>query len=544
MVQLHDPPSFSSSRRLARLPSGNPTAEDYEGYNHEQPSGKDTTTPEQIHEPRDEESQQSSAALEFSSLMRIFAAYDDDDDDQDKLVGTILGCQYRVNRLIRHDNHAAVYSVEMFDRTDVSLEARAYSLCRISNNHLWYRRRNMRRLAHRVVYETKIDKKHILVYEIDQPPRQHETVPRGGHGATHKPRRISDPGRPDTLAAVACDTDELGGNIVSNSPKCDDHSEKARIRQQRRRARNRERNRGAAPIADGENHKDVVERARARPNPLERCLKTTLALHRLLKAKDSIATGTPHSGDLARRNDNDDAEAEALACYLRVDTVWEMDFSPLNLIPDLDRLKAYLDAQKAQLAFAQKLQRQRPRLVKMKTAERKRQIRRNATLTGSWEWEAGQEEIAAISNQLLALGEMELVFSDIVNTARERHEQMAKRFSLIKGLSDKNRYLYRAIVLVNELKLLEQRKAFYLLPFSPPNEASERRLQEKEKLRMLIGSYEGGGQRNCENLENLQMGPISLGACREAMKEGSSLQDHPDDSEDSENWSLFRSLFS
>jgi hypothetical protein len=79
--------------------------------------------------------------------------------------GVILDGKFKLEKLLRHDGHASVYSVSAIPPQTTSLEARAYSLEALPQKLRQYRLRNIKRLTSRTVLETRWQGMVLVVYK-------------------------------------------------------------------------------------------------------------------------------------------------------------------------------------------------------------------------------------------------------------------------------------------------------------------------------------------------------------------------------------------
>jgi hypothetical protein len=79
--------------------------------------------------------------------------------------GLILDGKFKLEKFLRHDGHASVYSVSAIPPETTSLEARAYSLEALPQKLRQYRLRNMKRLASRTVLETRWQGLVLIIYK-------------------------------------------------------------------------------------------------------------------------------------------------------------------------------------------------------------------------------------------------------------------------------------------------------------------------------------------------------------------------------------------
>jgi hypothetical protein len=84
---------------------------------------------------------------------------------EDSLVDIVLNGQFKVEKFLRHDNHADVYSIRSTASQMTCLEARAYPLEGISRKVRQYRLRNIKRLSSRTVLETRWQGMVVMVYK-------------------------------------------------------------------------------------------------------------------------------------------------------------------------------------------------------------------------------------------------------------------------------------------------------------------------------------------------------------------------------------------
>jgi len=82
------------------------------------------------------------------------------------LVGASLNGQFKIDNLLRHDSHADVYSVKSVSSDTACHEARAYCLEDIPKKLRQYRLRNIKRLSSRIVLETQLHGRVVVVYRI------------------------------------------------------------------------------------------------------------------------------------------------------------------------------------------------------------------------------------------------------------------------------------------------------------------------------------------------------------------------------------------
>jgi hypothetical protein len=157
--------------------------------------------------------------------------------------GVILNDEFVLGMLLRHDNHADVYSVSAMSSQTTLLEARAYSLEALPEKVRRYRLRNIKRLASRTVLETRWHGMVVIVYKA------------GGC------ERIEDSG--DSVPLGLLPLDEKPGVVVANKKlqqKPSRQREKARIRQFERRKSSRQRKRQSRAVEDQASTAIAVEK--------------------------------------------------------------------------------------------------------------------------------------------------------------------------------------------------------------------------------------------------------------------------------------------
>src|SRR5277367_5671638 len=158
--------------------------------------------------------------------IQVLQALDlDAHDGEVSLVDVVLNGHFKVEKFLRHENHADVYSICSIDSQTTCLEARAYPLEGISRKVRQYRLRNIKRLSSRTVLETQWQGMVIVVYKA------------GGS----KPEDLE-----NSMHTELLPPDGKSDLVMVNTKiqqKTDHQREMARIRQFERRKSNRRRER-------------------------------------------------------------------------------------------------------------------------------------------------------------------------------------------------------------------------------------------------------------------------------------------------------------
>ncbi|KAK3344280.1 hypothetical protein B0T25DRAFT_322497 [Lasiosphaeria hispida] len=206
----------------------------------------------------------------------------------DILLGVVLGAEYRVDRLIRQDNHSNIYAItcesDMTGPPD-AFEARAFSMDGLDKKLIQYRQRNMRRLRNRSLWAGTVNGRNVIVYRKDS-----LNDADGQSGA------------PQAAAQDSCRPKgrDLPNSRVYGPTPAQGSKDSARMRQQRRRTRQREAQRSATgddPPETGDHADPGGETGSGRPgtstgpqrnpNAEERTLNALLGLHGLMQDRNS-----------------------------------------------------------------------------------------------------------------------------------------------------------------------------------------------------------------------------------------------------------------
>lgn len=427
----------------------------------------------EVDELNDERLQGFSALLQSMHSQSMYIAIDED-GDPDELVGSVLDCQYRLERLVRRDNHAIVYAVKDLNMPQARLEARAYTLSGLSKKLLQSRKRNMKRLAKRVAHEIQYEGRIFLVYQPDQLGAANEDA----RNTSQMIKKEEDSKSATSLSASGwmsppfsslmdppvSDHLESDESTAKRPKKTEHRKQVAGIKQRARRARRRKESKVSLVETDlaieGPKHSNGREKGRKKPTPHERSMEFLLTLYRLNKTDDSVISSTEHKPDMLGKDER--GAPDLLNKYLSNGFVNEMSFE------DVGSLQTVVTALKEDFLFLEKQERNLPRLLQKKTLECSRLAQQLAVLDeSSWEWEERKEEISSMSNQLLILNQVKVMLTDIRKVAHRCHEQLAKRLSLVLQLLSEHNKLYRLTRLgTDSLEDLQQRKSS-LLPFSP-----------------------------------------------------------------------------
>jgi hypothetical protein len=143
-------------------------------------------------------------------------------------IGIVLnGGQFKLEKWLRHDGHAHVYSISATDSQDTCLEARVYPLEGVSRKVRQYRLRNIKRLSSRTVLESRRQEMVIVVYKAGE-----------GNGSVKDSRN-------DLLEELSPHDGKPAPVVVTKKiqQKTDHQREADRIRQLERRRSNRRKER-------------------------------------------------------------------------------------------------------------------------------------------------------------------------------------------------------------------------------------------------------------------------------------------------------------
>lgn len=145
--------------------------------------------------------------------------------------GAILDGKFKLEKLLRHDGHADVYSVRAIPPQTTSLEARAYSLEALPQKLRQYRLRNIKRLSSRTVLETRWQGMTVIIYKA------------GGCGGIE--------GSGNNVLVESLPLDRKSTPVVVNKKlqqKSGRQREKARVRQLERRKSSRQKERHSKAV--------------------------------------------------------------------------------------------------------------------------------------------------------------------------------------------------------------------------------------------------------------------------------------------------------
>lgn len=218
-----------------------------------------------------------------------------DADDADPLAGVVLGGWIKIGKLISHDNHSDVYSA-VIDGPSLwvggDIEVRVFSIYGIDKKLAQYRRRNMHRLGKRSIWTPIFNGKHIFIYRRDKKVNHMESLdppPASGPDSVASPDMQC-----NTIAAP-----EQADFLTPTRRK----AETARMKQQRRRAKQREARRSADGGSDalvnqdGAGNGSGVDNPRRNPTQEQRKVDALLALSRLQAFEESMLQQDVAGGD-------------------------------------------------------------------------------------------------------------------------------------------------------------------------------------------------------------------------------------------------------
>ena len=177
--------------------------------------------------------------------------------------GVILNGQFKLEKLLRHDGHADVYSISATDPQDTCLEARVYSLEGLPRKVRQYRLRNIKRLSSRTVLETRWQEMVIVVYTAGE-----------GDGSVEDARNdlLEESSPHDGKPAPVVVTKEI-------QQKTDHQREADRIRQLERRRSNRRKGRELKGVGSLEDEAIQGEKAAIRETENEEPIHTLFHMH-------------------------------------------------------------------------------------------------------------------------------------------------------------------------------------------------------------------------------------------------------------------------
>lgn len=422
----------------------------------------------QPHEIKDEGLRDFSAMIGTMPSHSIFIAVDED-ADQDELVNTVLGGRYKLERLIRRDNHAIVYSVKSLGMIKGCLEARSYILSGISKEILRSRRRNMKRLASRVIYEAEYEGRTILVYRADQEGTTNgkavdnllqnlEEEVNSKFTIFLRELTLSFSEEYPLYSPTAVQLGPSKG--TTNEPKKSQHQRQvAGIKQRARRARKREERRPpgeTGALAEDQKHGESDKTGRKNPSPDDRIVKFLLRLHRQTEMGDLTVTET--GSDISGKDERE--ERGILTRYLRNDSIAGMSFNSRY------HAEKTLAIVKKEILFLNKQLRSLPRILDKQKLHCEKLSRQLAALDeSSWEWEGRKEEVEMARNKLRTLSNAEALLLEILKVANQCHQQIAERTKLIVRTGEAFFEAYDKSLKLEDLETMERQKSF-LVPFS------------------------------------------------------------------------------
>jgi len=339
------------------------------------------------------------------------------------LVDLLLDRQYRVTRFLRRDNHADVYSILCLPSASECFEARVYELDGLSPKVRQYRLRNIKRLSHRTVLETRWEGRTVVVYKSGSKPIQDWEV---GEANEASPTEI--PTSEGTVLAV--ENTRIKRKINSHQ------QESARIRQlERRQTKRRDRRRVEASSNSTEGTSKLSE-AEA-DGPLETAEEE--ALYVLLY----IA----HSDRLQLRDQLPAATRLVLERYL--------EKKDLNF-PNDNELEAFMKTKQHELLFLRRQQKKLPAVLKSRHDEFEQILR--AKPPYHLQHKERQQSLQIAQHRYKVIRNVSDILPNLINEVDTVYRELRRRLSLAR---QKKKEVENLIALGTERERLTRQAAVH-----------------------------------------------------------------------------------
>lgn len=275
-----------------------------------------------------------------------------DNGEVDELIGILVGNKFRIDKLIRHDNHSDIYTVTYKDDAtpSLSVEARAYTTSGIDRKLAQYRQQNMRRLEKRSLWKGSLSGKTIFVYQKDKEDDRAGDV---------LPLRTSGSNSQDATDIQNSSDDSFLG--ITDPPTVPETKrERVRLRQQKRLARQREARRSAEGESGRDTHRESssqsrgVDRHGKNPTLEERTIDILVSLYCLQSYGESTLCQAPASGD-DHRGGGSALASSALLSYLQ-------EIPLESVMVNVQELEVFVKAKREEAEYMRKLHARLPGL--------------------------------------------------------------------------------------------------------------------------------------------------------------------------------------
>ena len=324
--------------------------------------------------------------------------------EEDRLVGSVLAVDFRVEKFLRHDNHADVYSILCLSSPSESFEARVYDLGRLSPKLRQYRLRNVKRLSNRTVWEARWGARTIIVYKAGSETRED----RGDH--EYK----------ESLTVKLSPNEEPDVSIVDNTKTQQQKTrtsyhqrEVTRIRQLERRQSKRRNKRQTKILASSEGNPPTTDKTEVESPPQT---ADEEALYILLYIAHSDRPELQEQLPLASR--------VALQHYLQNhDLTFEHD----------DELEAFMKTKAHEILFLQRQQKKLPEVLKRRHDNFEQILREQARhARHSKEYKELQQSVTIAQHRLKVARNVGDILSKVIKDADLVHRDLSRRLRLAR----------------------------------------------------------------------------------------------------------------
>jgi hypothetical protein len=399
---------------------------------------------------------------------------------EDSLVDVILNGQFKIEKFLRHDNHADVYSVRSITSQMTCLEARTYPLEGISQKVRQYRLRNIKRLSSRTVFETRWQGMVVIVYKA-------------GGGSPEDSE--------NSMQTELLPLDGKSDLVIVNTKiqqKTDHQREMARIRQFERRKSNRQKERQLKAAENPEGNSVNGDKAAIRSQRETDDEETLyILLHLAYSDRPQLRQQLPT------------ASRTVLEKYLQ-----SHDFK----FEDDDEMEVFMKIKHREVLFLGRQLKKMPEILKRRHDEFEHVLREQGRLLqSSKEYKEMQEGPVAIAQHRLKVARnVRNILPKVIDDANRTYRTLKTRLSLAR---QKKEDMEKVRVLGVERERLKRKVAVYekcsqaVVPASDPYAQAVSQLHTAvEDLRIFDARLSGTPMNTLESLqdeyENLLAAPV------------------------------------
>jgi hypothetical protein len=399
--------------------------------------------------------------------------------EEDRLVGSVLAVNFRVEKFLRHDNHADVYSILCLSSPSESFEARVYDLGGLSPKLRQYRLRNVKRLSNRTVWGARWGARTIIVYKAGSENQED----RGDREYKESlPVKLSPNEEPDVSV--------MDNTKTQQKTRTSDHQrEITRIQQLERRQSKRRNKRQTKRLASSEGNPPTTDKTEVESPPQT---ADEEALYILLYIAHSDRPEFQEQLPLASR--------VALQHYLQNhDLAFEHD----------DELEAFIKAKTHEILFLQRQQKKLPEVLKRRHDNFEQILREQARhARHSKEYKELQQSVKIAQHRLKVARNVRDILPKVIEDADLVRRDLSWRLSLARKKKEQLETLRSVNTKLESLKRqvnVYERCSRAVVPGSGPYAQAVAQLAAAEKELQNFTTMHSKFLRETVSLETLQV---------------------------------------